>query len=283
MKNQAVSLALAGAAPPVERPRLGLRIDVLRTLQAGRIELAAVPDHRLKVHVGTPVRGACKQQRFVYTEGDVDIMPAGSAETWVEEDAGTSLLLQLSPALLQRAAQDLGLDPRRAGLHERHQCRDPQIEHIARALEAESSAGAPSGLLYAESLGMALAVHLLGRYPAPAAPRGGLSTLRLRRVRDFIEAHLDRDLTIARIADAVGLGSSHLKTQFKRATGVTVHAYVMQRRVERAKQLLMHGELSAAQVALDAGFAHQSHMARCMRRVLGVTPSALTRGHGGRA
>lgn len=74
----------------------------------------------------------------------------------------------------------------------------------------------------------------------------------------------------------------YLKTLFKRSTGVPVHEYVVQRRVERAKVLLMRGELPASQVALQAGFAHQSHMARCMRRVLGVAPTALARAWQGR-
>ena len=97
-------------------------------------------------------------------------------------------MLQLSPSLLRRAAEDMGLDPDRAGLEPRHQFRDPQIEHIAWALDAERRAGYPSGLLYTESLGMALAVHLLGRYTAPAhACARGLSKPQLRRVTAYIE------------------------------------------------------------------------------------------------
>jgi AraC family transcriptional regulator len=73
------------------------------------------------------------------------------------------------------------------------------------------------------------------------------------------------------------VSASHFKTLFKRSTGLPVHEYVIQRRVERAKALLLRGELPASQVALEAGFAHQSHMARSMRRVLGVTPSSISR------
>jgi AraC family transcriptional regulator len=64
---------------------------------------------------------------------------------------------------------------------------------------------------------------------------------------------------------------------FKRSFGVPVHEYVIQRRVERARTLLLRGALPASQVALDAGFSHQSHMARCMRRVLGITPAAIVK------
>ena len=73
------------------------------------------------------------------------------------------------------------------------------------------------------------------------------------------------------------VSASHLRALFKRTVGTPVHEYVIQRRVERARALLLRGDLPASQVALDAGFSHQSHMARCMRRVLGVTPATIAR------
>jgi AraC family transcriptional regulator len=65
---------------------------------------------------------------------------------------------------------------------------------------------------------------------------------------------------------------------FKRSVGVPIHEYVIQRRVERARVLLVQSELPASQVALEAGFAHQSHMARSMRKQLGYTPSSVRAG-----
>ena len=274
--------SVIGAASPAERPwleprpRIGLRVDLQTTLP-GRVELRPLADHRLKIHAGPPVRGACRVERFLYTRGDVDILPAGVSDVWHEEDSSTSVMLQLSPSLLRRAAEDLGLDSDRVGLEPRHQIRDPQIEHIAWALDAERAAGYPGGLLYTESLGSALAIHLLGRYPAPLRLRRGLSRPRLRRVTSYIEEHLDQDLSLCRLAEIAEVSASHLKTLFKRSTGLPVHEYVVQRRVERARALIVRGELPASQVALEAGFAHQSHMARWMRRVLGVTPTSLAR------
>ena len=258
------------------RSRLGLRVDLHTTLP-GKVELVPLPDHRLNVHAGAPVRGACRSQRFVDTRGDVDILPAGVSDVCVNDEASTTLVLQFSPSLLSRAAEDMGLDPDRAGLEPRHQLRDPQIEHIAWALDAERKAGYPSGLLYTESLGMALAAHLLGHYAAPLRVRGGLSKPQLRRVMAYIEDHLNQDLSLARLASVAGVSASHFKTLFKRSTGLPVHEYVIQRRVERAKALLLRGGMPASQVALEAGFAHQSHMARWMRRILGVTPTSVVR------
>jgi AraC family transcriptional regulator len=259
------------------RARLGLRVD-LRTTPPGTVSLEALPDHRLKIHAGAPVRGACRASRFVYTRGDIDIFPAGQSDVWHEETENTSLMVRVAPALLRRAAEDLGMDPDRAGLEPRHHFRDARIEHIAWALESGNEEGHPGGLLYTESLGLALAFHLLGRYPAPGPSVRGLSASQLKRVTEYIEEHLDRNLSLVRLAGVAGVSESHFRALFKRSTGLPVHEYVIQRRVERARALLLRGELPASQVALEAGFSHQSHMARCMRRVLGVTPSSLVRG-----
>ena len=256
--------------------RGGLQVE-LHTTPPGTVTLQPLAEHRIKVHAGAPVSGSCGQSRFLYTRGDVDILPAGTSDAWEEEQPNTSLVLRLAPALLQRTAEELGHDGQRTGLVQRHQLRDPRIEHIAWALEADRAAAQPSGPLYAESLGLALAAHLLGSYAAPQVPRRGLSRPQLARVTDYIEAHLDRELSLERLAAVAGLSASHLKTQFKRSTGLPLHRYVVQRRVERARRLLQQGELSAGQVALEAGFSHQSHMAHWMRRLLGHTPSRLER------
>lgn len=271
-----------GAASRAHRSlHLGLRVE-LSTTSPGILELSALAEHRLKIHAGPPVRGACSVHRFLYTRGDIDIQPAGYTDTWQEYQPNTSLIVHVSRGLLHRAAEEMNLDPGRAILEPQHQFRDAQIEHIAWALDADRRSAHPNGSLYTESLGLALAIHLLGRYSAPrgfqpvSLTRGrGLSALQFRRLVAFIEEHLDEDLSIARLAGSAAISASHFKTLFKRTTGMPVHQYVVQRRVERARTLLATGDLSASQVALAAGFAHQSHMARAMRRLLGVTPRAI--------
>jgi AraC family transcriptional regulator len=253
-----------------------LRVE-RRTTSPGVVELLAGDVHQIRVHAGPPARGMCAHHEFRYTRGDIDVLPAGFADTWDELDATASLVIELSPVVVRRAAEELGRDPDRAGVPLRHQFRDPQIEHLAWALEAHDRAGRPSGLLYEESLMFALAVHLIGGdAPAERAPRG-LARPQLDRLLEFIDAHLDENLSLDRLAAVAAVSASHLKTLFKRSTGMPVHAFVMQRRVERARALLRRGDLPASQVALEAGFAHQSHMARCMRRLLGVTPTAFAR------
>jgi AraC family transcriptional regulator len=258
----------------MDEPKPSPALNVaLHTSVPGLRTPEAAPYHRVKIHAGAPMRGACRRQPFVYTRGDIDILPAGLSEVWEEQDAGTAILLELSPGLLQQAAQGTGLPPGRRGLEPRCQLRDAQIEHIGWALEAERRGGYPGGRLYAESLGLALAVRLLG-FAAPPAIGGRLSSTQLARVVEHVEQSLDEDLSLARLAAVAGVSASHFKTLFRRSTGQSVHRYVIERRVERAKALLASG-MPGSRAALEAGFAHQSHMARWMRRTLGVTPSAF--------
>lgn len=258
--------------------RVGLDVEIRRT-SIGAFRHAASADHHLSVHLGPPVRISClpRGERCVRSRGEINVFPAGLTEDWFEDDATDILQLRLPSSLVRLAAEEMGLDPDRAGIAARCHVRDARIEHIASALAAEDRDGSPSGLIYRESLGMALAVHLLGRYPARSSSRAGLSPSQLASVTGYIEAHLAEDVSLLRLARVSGVSASHLRALFKRTVGIPVHEYVIRRRVERARVLLSRGGLPASQVALDAGFSHQSHMARCMRRVLGVTPASIAK------
>ncbi|MBX3188020.1 MAG: helix-turn-helix transcriptional regulator [Labilithrix sp.] len=254
--------------------RIALGFEMRKT-SAGAYRHAS-SDHFVTIHTGAPVRISCMPtgERCVRSRGEINVLPAGVTEDWFEDDASEMLFLQLPTSLVRLAAEELGLDPDRAGIAARCHVRDVQIEHIGWALAADQRA--PSGLVYRESLGMALAVHLLARHPAKAAPRG-LSKSQLARVTEYIEAHLAEDVSLLRLARVAGVSASHLRALFKRSVGVPVHEYVIQRRVERARVLLARGDQPASEIALEAGFSHQSHMARCMRRVLGVTPAFIAK------
>lgn len=252
----------------------GLALE-LHENAGGTTSLPASESHRIKVVAGGHVAGSCGRSRFVYAPGDVDLIPAGEGESWSEDGPSRSLIVALSPRLLARAAEDMGRDPARLAIGPMHQVRDARIAAIATALHQDGALGHPGGRLYLESLGLALASHLLGGYGQRTSITHGLTRAQTRRLREYIDVHLDRDLSLARLAKVAELSPSQFKLLFKRTFGSPVHAYVMQKRVERAEQLLRAGELSIAQVALDAGFAHPSHLARCMRRTLGVTPRSV--------
>lgn len=251
----------------------GMQVERMVT-RPGSVTLEPIADHRIKIHTGAPVTGTCHTDRFMYQHGDIDLLPAGIADSWEEDVASTSVILRFSPALMTHAAEHIGLDGSRASITPRHNFRDAQIQHIGWALDADREAGHPSGRVYTESLSIALVAHLLARHrTAPATPPArGLSKQQLQRVTGYIDAHLDEDLSLLQLAQVAGISASHLKTLFKRSMGMPVHAYVVRQRVNRAVELLRQGDLPASRVALEAGFSHQSHMLRCMRRVLGVVP-----------
>jgi AraC family transcriptional regulator len=184
-----------------------------------------------------------------------------------------SLLLRLQPSLLRETAAAIG--SRSADLAPSIHIRDPQIERIGWMMQAEDHDAYPGGRLFADSLAAALAARLLSlqsRRAPPGVSRGALPAWRLRQVIEYIEAHLDEDLTLAELARVAGFSLSHFKSLFKQAAGMPVHRFVLERRVERARTRLLEGGMSKTEIALEAGFAHPSHMARCMLRLLGVRP-----------
>jgi AraC family transcriptional regulator len=200
---------------------------------------------------------------------------------WEMKETDTALLLAIAPKLLKQVADESGFKTNGLEIRNRFQIRDPQIEHIGWALQAEVEQGYPSGNLYMESMAIALAVQLLHRHSSVAnvrsLPIGGLSPQKLRQVLSFIEDNLRQDLALQTIAEVAGLSVSHLKVLFRRSAGIPVHQYVIRRRVDRAVLLLRQGKLSISEIALETGFAHQSHLAMHMRRILGVTPSHFNR------
>jgi AraC family transcriptional regulator len=147
---------------------------------------------------------------------------------------------------------------------------DPLLRQLARGLVEEVGQGSIDRLL-ADSLMAALAMRVAQRF-APPEPEPDLPRPRLRRVLDYIEAHLDQDLTLAELAGVACLSPSHLSRSFKQEVGAGPQRYTVRRRVERAKTLLRHSDASLAGVAATVGFADQSHFTAAFRRETGMTP-----------
>jgi AraC-like DNA-binding protein len=111
------------------------------------------------------------------------------------------------------------------------------------------------------------------RQQAPAAQaRGGLPPGAMRRVREYVDAHLGESMDLAELAAIAGLSVFHFARQFKQSAGVTPHSYLVQRRIERAQDMLARTDLALSEIAVAAGFSDQSHLARHFRQLLGTTP-----------
>ena len=119
--------------------------------------------------------------------------------------------------------------------------------------------------------------HVSGTDHIPAAVpvtpiRGGLAPKARRRVCDYVDAHLDGNMSIILLSSIAGLSPFHFARAFKKSVGVTPHDYVIQRRVERARELLVGSDMPLSEIALAAGFADQSHCARRFREYIGMCP-----------
>jgi AraC family transcriptional regulator len=249
---------------------------------------ALVPTTVIAVHVGTPVRMQCRhgdeRHAGLAIHGDIDIIPSGMPARWEMRETDTALVLALDADYLRRVAHECAGKVDGVEVRSRFQIRDPQIEHIAWALKAEAEQDYPGGPLYLESMARALSVQLLRRHTAhamedrPAAHRR-LPPSEMREALAYIEANIAGDIRVPHVARAANRSASHLEVLFRQATGMPVHQYVIRRRVDRAVLLLKHSSLPISEVALQSGFAHQSHLALHVRRILGVSPTRI-RGRG---
>jgi AraC family transcriptional regulator len=264
----------------VERHWSGFEATIYEAT-AGFSELT-FSQHSVSMQLGGPllVASTCEgaSVRRLQRPGDLKIVPAGSARIWETETATTKLSMEVSPALLHSTASAMGI--RNADgivVSARVHLNDPRIEHLGWAVKAELESDVPIGRLYGESLGLALSAHLLRYYArvAQARPVNALSQRRLSRTVEYIRANPGADLSLFELSDIAGLSPSHFKVSFRIATGMPVHQYVIRARIEYAAGLLQLDGASLADVALQAGFANQSHLARCMRRLMGVTPGQL--------
>lgn len=217
--------------------------------------------------------------RGMYGKGDITLTPAGlsTLEQWDHEYR--YVRIRLTTEFFDRVALEaLEMNPDRVSLLSEWRIRDPQIEHLGMNLLAELTNEGLGGRLYVDSLANILAVHLLRNYstlvPHTRTYDGGLPEHQLKRVTDYIHDHLEQEIRLSDLAAQLDVSQYHFSRCFKQSMGMSPHQYLIQQRVERAKQLLDVSELSIADVALQCGFSSQSHLGQWFRKLSGVTPKA---------
>ena len=155
---------------------------------------------------------------------------------------------------------------------------DPLIQGIFSAVRDELETGKIGGYLLIDSLKTTLAIHLLRNY-CTTQPKSsyadGLSPSALQRVIEYIHEHLNQDVKLIELAAIARISPYYFLRLFKQKMGVTPHQYILQQRIERTKFLLQHSELSLTEIAFRVGFCDQSHLTRCFKRIVGITPKQL--------
>ena len=213
--------------------------------------------------------------------GAVDIIPQGTRLGRYSEDETTFIMLSLEPAFVQRIAGESGKSStvelvRLLGIH------DLQIEHTILAIKAELETGCPSGQLFGDALAISLAARLLSEYSTQVSrPQGHSAVLApytLRRVLDYINENLIKDLTLAEIADVAHMSPHYFSRAFRHSTGIPPHRYVMNCRIKMAKKLLSETSLPLVEIGLVVGLQNQSHFTTLFHKLTGVTPKVYRAG-----
>jgi AraC family transcriptional regulator len=154
----------------------------------------------------------------------------------------------------------------------------PQLESIALLLFAELRQKNLGSRLYIDSLSNILVVHLLRQYTTAkldvSTYEGGLSQHQMAQVLDYINDYLHQDIKLADLAVLLDMSQYHFCHLFKQSIAVPPYQYLLQQRVERAKQLLKNSDRSIADIALLCGFNSHSHLSKQFRQLTGMTPKA---------
>jgi len=189
---------------------------------------------------------------------------------------GEFLLVEFEPdfvAGVLGAGEDPGALPMVLG------ARDPFAEHVLLAIAEQARLGARSAAV-ARGLGTALVTHLAERRaaatpPTPAPAPYALPSPTLGSVLEYVARHLDRPLSLERLAAVAGMDLFRFARAFKQSTGSSPHRYLLEARITRAKALLGERGLPITEIALQTGFATPSHFSVTFRRITGVTPRAF--------
>ena len=260
----------------------GLEAARYRAAPAGEVNSPALTHHRLVLVARPPeeldLRYDEVKRHAPPPTGSIMLVPAGCPSLWRWRGPNDALHIYLEPGLVARVgAEAFDLDPARLTVGPLDSLDLPHLRAAMGAVEAELTSGGAGGRLAAESLANVLAVHLIRHVLAPRQPErgrdGALPRGRLRAVVEYIEEHLDASPSLEQMAEVARLSPFHFARQFRTATGLPPHQYVIARRVERARHLLQGGShLSLAEVATDVGFSDQSQLCHHFKRLVGVTP-----------
>lgn len=213
---------------------------------------------------------------------DFSILRPGHESIWQWNTSFKAVVLYINERRLAKIASEVfDRHVESVLIRESFQLQDPVIQHGVASLATELRGDHFGGALYAEALVTQLCVHMLRhhadtRLREPRCP-GALSANQGRQVADYIESNLSADLSLESLCRIAGMSPFHFARLFKKRFGAPPHAYVQQRRVERARHLILHSDMALKEVVFSAGFYDQSHMTKSFKRTFDTTPTELRR------
>jgi AraC family transcriptional regulator len=207
--------------------------------------------------------------------GCIDMIAAYTSLKVQASQAAETTHCYLDPTFLAHAAYEAA-NPEEVELKLTLSTPDPLVCQIILTLRKVLETDATNSCFYAESMATALAAHLLRNYSTRkhSLPKyeEGLPKYKLKQALEYMNAHLDENVSLATISRELGISQYYFCRLFKQSTGITPHAYLIQQRVERSKQLLKQKELTINQIAEECGFANPSHFAKHFQKHTGISP-----------
>lgn len=215
---------------------------------------------------------------------DVSLMPRGTPSAFKAETEILFGFLPLPDVLLDTVSEQLERPPLSQRLRDDLVfVSDPTLQDLAHTyLDRAFDSAVPPSRLEMEARALLLLDRLHRLHDAQRqrdAVPGQLAAWQLHRVCDHLEAHLAQDVGLSTLAELVGLSPKHFARAFKQSTGVPPHQWLIARRIERARSELRSTDRTLAEVALDCGFADQSHFTATFRRVVGSSPGRYRSEH----
>jgi AraC family transcriptional regulator len=217
--------------------------------------------------------------------GTIVLTPPGIDAVWEASGSSRAAVIMIRPAFLSRAIEEnWDVDSKNVGIIRQFLIRDPVIDALTLNLAREAAHRSPAGRLYAESACEFLAHHLIHHYSTLSAtpPRsiGGLPGRRLKLVLEYIEDTLGHPIELRYLASLAGVSIRHFERAFRQSMGIPPHAYVLRRRLDTARDLLINRpELPTEHIALRLGFCSSSHLSSAFRRRIGCSPTEFRRRH----
>jgi AraC family transcriptional regulator len=221
------------------------------------------------------------RQQLVATPGATWLCPAGICEeaTRLSGEMPEVLHVFLPPHSFLGSISETHPNFRAQHLRYQAQTRNPSIERLTKEIIQELRHETSAGGLRADAVAVELIGILAADHAEPHAThqpvslsKGGLDRRRLDRILEYIEGHLDQDITVAELAECACFSLFHFVRAFRLAMGVTPHAYVSERRLDRAKTLLRYTNTSLVDISLICRFSGQTNFNKAFKRAVGMSP-----------